>query len=79
MCGAIEYTSLFTPNELSSRYSRFPTSRLEIRDFAGERDRSTIRDGKYRAKGSRIYIALFLDDAFRAVLSISRSSARVES
>jgi len=54
VCGVIEYTSLFKLNELSSRYSRFSTSRLEIRDSAGERNRSITRDGKYRAKGSRI-------------------------
>lgn len=54
MYGVIAYTSLFKLNKLSSRYSRFSTSRLEIRDSAGERNRSITRDGKYRAKGSRI-------------------------
>lgn len=33
VCGDRVY--VFKPNELSSRYSRFPTSRLEIRDSAG--------------------------------------------
>lgn len=73
VCGDRVY--VFKPNELSSRYSRFPTSRLEIRDFAGtifarllaRLENVAQRDRKLR------YRALFWAK-FRAAFSISRHS-----
>lgn len=55
-----DWVYVFKPNELSSRYSRFPTSRLEIRDFAGTIfARLHSRRGKLR-KGIENYVTVVL-------------------